>query len=120
MSRCREKQLVLKVRRETAQGQGALRVRGVLSLSRWSDVMGLVDDEQVKFARVGRLATGWQHFAEEAQRTLALEEVNRGDEAGKMRPRVCGRPPPAPRILCKRRLRQAYFPPTPSPPPLPP
>src|SRR5260370_40527607 len=107
MSRCREKQLVLKVRRETAQGQGALRVRGVLSLSRWSYVMGLVDDEQVKFARVGRLATGWQHFAEEAQRTLALEEVNRGDEAGERSAVGEARPPLAAQNISKRAIDRA-------------
>src|SRR5258708_4092479 len=109
MGRRREKQLVLKVRREAAQGKGSLRVRGVLSLSRWSYVMGLVDDEQVKFARVGRLATGWQHFAEEAQRTLALEEVNRGDEAGKVRPGVDVQPPLATQIFQKRAIDDAKF-----------
>src|SRR5258708_9176634 len=93
MGRRREKQLVLKVRRETAQGKSALRVRGVLSLSRWSDVMGLVNDEQVKFARVGRLATWRQHFAEEAQRALALEEINRGNEAGQVQPWIDHQPP---------------------------
>src|SRR5713101_6238745 len=109
MGRRREKQLVLKVRREAAQGKGSLRVRGVLSLSRWSYVMGLVDDEQVKFARVGRLATGWQHFAEEAQRTRALEEVNRGDEAGKVRPGVDVQPPLATQIFQKRAIDDAKF-----------
>src|SRR5260370_34057660 len=93
MGCCREKQLVLKVWSEAAQGKSALRVRGVLSLSRWSDVMGLVNDEQVKFARVGRLATWRQHFAEEAQRALALEEINRGNEAGERRPGVVNQPP---------------------------
>src|SRR5207248_6723639 len=86
MGRRGEKQLVLKVRSEAAQSQGTLRICGVLSLPGWSNIMGLVDDEQVKFARVGRI--GRQHFAEEAQRAFALEEVNRGNKAGKVRPGV--------------------------------
>src|SRR5712692_1178950 len=105
----REKQLVLKVGSEAAQGQGALRVRGVLSLPGRGDVMGLVDDEQVKFARVGRLATRGQHFAEEAQRSLALEEVNRGDEAGKVRPGVDVQPPLATQVFQKRAIDDAKF-----------
>ena len=109
MGRRREKQLVLEVRSEAAQGKGALRVRGVLALSRWSDVMGLVDDEQVKFARVGRLATGRQHFAEEAQRALALEEVNRGDEAGKVCPGVDMQPALAAQVFQKRAIDDAKF-----------
>src|SRR5258708_4011980 len=71
--------------------------------------MGLVDDEQVKFARVGRLATWRQHFAEEAQRTLALEEVNRGDQAGKVRPGVDVQPPLATQIFQKRAIDDAKF-----------
>src|SRR5207244_1385881 len=109
MGRRGEKELVLKVRSEATQSQGALRVRGVLSLSRWSDVMGLVDDEQVKFARVGRLAIGWQHFAEEAQRSLALEEINRGDEAGKVCPGVDVQPALAPQVFQKRAINDAKF-----------
>src|SRR5712692_7665911 len=109
MGRRREKQLVLKVRREAAQGKGSLRVRGVLSLPGWSDVMGLVDNEQVKFARVGRLATGWQHFAEEAQRTLALEEVNRGDETRKVCPGIDVQPPLAAQVFQKRAIDDAKF-----------
>src|SRR5579859_3621334 len=100
---------MLKVRSEAAQGQGALRVRGVLALPRWSDVMGLVDDEQVKFAWVGRLAIGGQHFAEEAQGTLTLEEVNRGNEAGKVGPGIDMQPALAAQILQKRAIDDAKF-----------
>lgn len=109
MGRRREKQFVLKVRSEAAQGQGALRVRGVLALPRWSNVMGLVDDEQVKLARVGRLAIGRQHFAEEAQRALALEKVNRGNEAGKVRPGVDMQPALAAQVFQKCAIDDAKF-----------
>src|SRR6266849_5524368 len=50
--------------------------------------MGLVDDEQIEFTWVGGFAIGGQHFAEEAQRSLALEEVDGGDEAGEVCPGV--------------------------------
>ena len=50
--------------------------------------MGFLDDEQVKFARVCWFAIGRQHFAEQAQRAFALEEVNGGDEAGKLCPGI--------------------------------
>ena len=87
---------MLEVRSESAQGKSTLRVRGILALSRWRNVMGLVDDEQVKFAWVGWLAIGWQYFAEEAQRALALEEVNRGNQPGKVRPGIDMQPALAP------------------------
>src|SRR2546430_694441 len=109
MGRRREKQLVLIVRSEAAQSQGALRICGVLSLPGWSNIMGLVNDEQVKFARVRRLTTRGQHFAEEAQRALALEEVNRGDKAGKVRPGVDVQPSLAAQIFQKRAIDDAKF-----------
>src|SRR5438067_7784541 len=71
--------------------------------------MGLVDDEQVKFARVGRLTVGRQHFAEEAQRSLALEEVNRGDQAGKVCPGVDVQPPLAAQVFQKSAIDDAKF-----------
>src|SRR5947209_8072574 len=60
--------------------------------------MGLVHNEQVKFTRVGWLSIGRQHFAEEAQRTLALKEVNRSDEAGRVCPWVDVQPAFAPQF----------------------
>jgi hypothetical protein len=64
------------------------RVDGVLPAARGRDVVGLVDDQEVEAARERGLPLGWQRLAEEAQRPLALEEVDRGDEPREVRPRV--------------------------------
>jgi hypothetical protein len=52
------------------------------------DVVGLVDDEEVEAARVGGFTLGREEVAEEAEGALALEIVDRGDEARVVVPRV--------------------------------
>src|SRR2546423_14955564 len=71
--------------------------------------MSLVHNEQVKFTRVGWLTIGGQNFAEEAQRTLALEEVNRGDEAWEVCPGVDVQPAFAPQFPGQFAIDDAKF-----------
>src|SRR5438105_4729399 len=71
--------------------------------------MGLVHNEQVKFTRVGWLTIGGQNLAEEAQRTLALEEVNRGDEAWEVCPGVDVQPAFAPQFPGQFAIDDAKF-----------
>ena len=84
----RQKQLVFKVRGQSADRLGALRIRGVMTAPGRRDVMRLVHDQQVIGAGINGLAVRGQQFTEPPQRSLALEEINRGDQAGKMPPRV--------------------------------
>jgi hypothetical protein len=43
--------------------------------------MGLIENKQVKFARVGRFAFSGEDLAEEALWSLSLNIINRGDES---------------------------------------
>ena len=75
MRRCREEEFMLEMRREAADGQGALRVRGVFAAARRRDVVRLIDDQQVEAAWVNRFPGGWQRFVKEAQGPLALQKI---------------------------------------------
>src|SRR5205807_558597 len=56
-----------------------------------------------------RLTIGWQHFAEEAQRALALEEVNRGDETRKVCPGVDMQPALAAQVFQQHAIDDTEF-----------
>ena len=83
-----KEQLVLEMRAERANGQGALGVGGVLAAARRRDVVRLIDDHQIVGPRVGRLVACRQRLAESAQGAFALEEVDRGDQPREMRPGI--------------------------------
>ncbi len=86
--RGRKKKLMLKVGCDTAQGLRAQRIGGVAATARRCDVVRFVENEQVEAARADRLARPGQRFAKEAQRPVALEKVNRGNQAREVRPGV--------------------------------
>jgi hypothetical protein len=50
--------------------------------------MGLIQDQQVKAARVDRFPMSWQCFGEETHWSIALEKIDRGDQARKVRPGI--------------------------------
>ena len=68
--------------------QGAQRVGGVLAAAGGRHIVGLVHDEQVELARIGWLVGAGQHFAKQAHGALALEEIDRGDQAREVGPGV--------------------------------
>src|SRR6266536_6008304 len=61
--------------------------------------MSFIHNQEVEFARVGRLVRPWQDFSEQPQRSLPLEEVDAGDEPGEVRPGVDVDAPAAPKLL---------------------
>ena len=84
----REEQLVLEMRRNGANGGGALRVGGVAPGARGGDVVRLVNHQHVETPGIDGFARGGQHLLEQAQRTLTLEEIDAGDQAREMIPGV--------------------------------
>src|SRR5688572_22922651 len=75
--RCRQKEFVLEVGRQCADGFGTERVGGILTAAGRSTIMGLVEDENIVSAWVDRFAFGGECLFEQAQRTLALKKVDR-------------------------------------------
>ena len=67
---------------------GAHRVGGILAAAGRGDVVGFIDDQQIVSPRIGRLVAGRQRLAESAQRPLALEEVDGGDQPREVRPGI--------------------------------
>src|SRR6266700_5486803 len=100
---------MLKVQRKSPQGMGAQRIGGVLTSTRWRNVMRFVYNEQVKFAWVGRFAIGGQCFTKEAQWPFTFEEVNRGDETWEVRPGIDMQPALAPQQLQQVAINDTKF-----------
>src|SRR5258708_19894353 len=100
---------MFKVRCNPAHSMSAQGIGGILAPTRRRDVMRFVHDQQVKLARVGWLATGRQHFAEEAQRSLAFEKIYRGDEPWEVRPGVDMQPTLTPQDLEQVAIDDAKF-----------
>src|SRR6266516_346185 len=57
------------------------------------DIVSLVYNQKVITAGIGGLIARWESVSEESQRALALEDINRGDQAWEMRPRIDMYPP---------------------------
>ena len=93
-----QEELVLEVRGQEPDRPGAERVGGVLAPTGRGAVVGLVHDQHVVAAGVDRLALGGERLLEQPQGPLPLEEVDRGDQAGEVGPRVDVDAPPAPQV----------------------
>jgi len=89
---------VFKVRGQLPQCLRPQRISGVLADARRGTVVGLVHDQQVVLAGVDRLAGCGECFTEEPQRAFPLEEVDAGDEAGKVCPRIDVNAPPTTKL----------------------
>jgi hypothetical protein len=96
-----EEQAVLEVRRHRPDGVRPVGIEGVEVATRGSDIVRLIEDEQIEPAREDRLARQGQELSKEAQGTLALEEVDRGDEAGEVRPGIDVQSAPSAQISLK-------------------
>ena len=83
-----EEQLVLEMRGQQANGQGAHGVGGVLAAPGGGDVVGLVNDQQIIGPRVWGLVTGRQGLTEGAQGALSFEVVDGGYEPREVGPGV--------------------------------
>ena len=76
-----EKESMLEVRSQGPDGVGAQGVERVEVAPGRSDVVRLIDEQQIELPRKRGLAFGGQQLAEQPQRSLALEKVDRRDEA---------------------------------------
>lgn len=78
--RCRgEKQLVLEMRADLADGLRALRVERVGSGRTRGNVVGFIDNQNVKLAQACRFFRSIDCFAKESQRGFPLQIVHGGD-----------------------------------------
>ncbi len=71
--------------------------------------MRFIDNQQVKFAWVGRFAIGRQRFAKEAQWSLTFQEVYRGNQAREVRPGIDMQPTLAPQQFQQVAINDAKF-----------
>jgi hypothetical protein len=88
VGRGRQEELVLEVRGQEPEGLGAERVGGVFAPTGRGAVVGLVHDQQVELAWIERVVRSGQDLPEHPKGPLPLEEVDGGDQAGEVVPRV--------------------------------
>ncbi len=83
-----QEQAMLEMRRQQADGGGALRIDRIAPDAGRRDIVGLIDNQQIKAPGIGHIALGRQRLAEQADRTVALEIIHRSNQTRKMRPGI--------------------------------
>ena len=104
-----EKQAVLAMGRQAADGLRAQRVDGIAPAAGGGDVVRLIHDQQVKGARPGGCARRRQDFAQQAQGAVAFEKVDGGDQAREVAPGVGVQPAGAAQRLHQLAVHEAKF-----------
>src|SRR5690242_12907723 len=79
---------MLEMRYQTAQRLRPFGIGGIATSSGGGHVMGLIDDQQIKAARIDRLAGTGEGLHKEPHGPIALEKIDRSDQARKMRPGI--------------------------------
>ena len=79
---------MFEVRHHVSQRLSSQRIGRVLTDSGRCTVMGFVDDQQVIFSRVDGFAGCRQSFTEQSHGPFAFDEVDTGDQAREVRPRI--------------------------------